>query len=226
MTAILRAFDDLLFGRFKHQYARMLRSAAAGCETMLDVGCGPSSPVESFSMHMTRAVGIDIDEPSIDKSRERAIHHEYAVMNVMDIGKTFPNRSFDLVIASDLIEHLPKPEGAKLLGMMEAIARRRVIVFTPNGFIAQHPVDGNEYQTHLSGWTVDEMKERGYLVRGVNGWNRLLGQRAQVRWRPRLVWRTLSFLSQPFTTRNPNHAFSILCIKDVAGGSESYKPTE
>ena len=164
---------------------------------------------------MTRTVGVDLDRPSIEQSQANGTHHEYIVMDVMDIGRVFSERSFDAVLASDLIEHLPKADGNRLIEMMEGIAAKRVIIFTPNGFVPQNADDHNQQQVHLSGWTADEMRMRGYDVIGVNGLKQLRGERAQVRWKPRLVWRTISLLSQHLTTRRPERAFSILCVKQI-----------
>jgi hypothetical protein len=64
--------------------------------------------------------------------------------------------------AADLIEHLGKEDGFRLLEHMELIARKVVVIVTPNGFIAQHLTDGNPLQIHRSGWTAHEMKALGY----------------------------------------------------------------
>ena len=46
----------------------------------------------------------------------------------------FSDRSFDAVIALELLEHLNKEEGYELIHNMERWARSKVIVSTPNGF--------------------------------------------------------------------------------------------
>lgn len=79
----------------------------------------------------------------------------------------FPDESFDAVILTDVIEHMSREDGFRTLQEAKRIARNRVHVFTPNGFMAQHvgAVDedewgfsGNELQTHLSGWTAEDFK--------------------------------------------------------------------
>jgi hypothetical protein len=94
-------------------------------------------------------------------------------MNVSDIANEIPDRSFDCVVALDLIEHLTKEDGRRLLRAMERIARRKVVIFTPQGFLPQHAVGRNEFQRHLSGWEVDEMRGMGYRVIGISGWKPL-----------------------------------------------------
>jgi hypothetical protein len=211
--------DNFFFGHLQNQYARMLEKACEGCKSLLDVGCGENSPVRSFSRKFTCSVGIDGFQPSIDKSRAKGIHHEYVLMNVMDLDKRFPADSFDCVIASDLVEHLKKEDGYRLINMMEKIAADRVIIFTPNGFLEQQECDGNPHQVHLCGWDADEMRKVGYKVTGINGWRPLRGEFARIRWRPKVFWGRISLLTQYFTTKNPKHAFAILCVKEMKRGS-------
>jgi hypothetical protein len=161
-------------------------------------------------------VGVDLHEPSIEQSRAGGLHHEYVRADALSIVETFGPKSFDGVAALDLIEHLPKAQGWDLLSAMEQVACRKVVVFTPNGFLPQTAYDNNELQEHLSGWTSSEFRGRGYRVYGVRGWRLLRGERASIRWRPEMLWTLLSMWSQPFTQRWPEHAFQLLCIKDVS----------
>jgi hypothetical protein len=90
-------------------------------------------------------------------------------MNALDLDKTFSPKSFDCVLALDLIEHLEKEEGFQLISMMEKIATKRVIIFTPNGLLPQQEFGGNRLQIHKSGWSVEEMREKGFRVIGILG---------------------------------------------------------
>ena len=144
------------------------------------------------------------------------IHHAYVVVDVMNIGNAFAEKSFDCVFASDLIEHLNKEDGLKLIAMMERIARKKVIIYTPNGFLPQGEVDNNPAQIHRSGWTVNEMKLLGYnRIIGINGWKPIRGELAKIRLSPQFIWERISLLSQPIVKRFPKYAFHILCIKDI-----------
>lgn len=217
MSALLRRIDRALFGRLVPDYPALLeRNVFPECETLLDVGCGgPGSVVEHFAHRLRYSVGVDAFAPSIELARERGKHSEYRVMNALSIGEEFGERSFDCVLASDLIEHLTKADGERLIAMMERIARKRVIIFTPNGFLPQEPYAANVFQLHRSGWQADEMRARGYRVIGFHGWKPLLGERAEARWWPSIFWTRVAWLSQPLVENRPEHAFQILCIKDL-----------
>ena len=119
------------------------------------------------------------------------------------------------MVALDVIEHLEKTDGLRLLDQMETIARKKVIIFTPNGFLEQKPFDGNEWQRHVSGWEIDEMRQMGFDIIGINGWNALRGPRARITIRPKSFWKRMSYLSELYVTKNPQFAFQILCVKNL-----------
>jgi hypothetical protein len=135
--------------------------------------------------------------------------------DIRELGDHFGPGEFDAVVALDVIEHLSREEGERLLLSVERIAARRVLVFTPNGFLPQPPSDDNPHQEHRSGWTLHDFVSRGYRVVGVNGWRPLRGQYAELRGPSRNWWR-LSLLSFPLAERYPRHAFQLLCVKDVS----------
>ena len=188
-----------------------LERALAGCKKILDVGCGSDSPIKHVHRRFF-AIGVDAYKPSIEKSKQKKIHSKYHILDIRDIGKKFPRESFDCVIALDVIEHLSKKEGLKLLDTMERISKKKTIVFTPNGFLPQPPAE-NPWQEHKSGWNVDEMRKKGYHIIGVNGWKPLRKEFAEIRFRPTLVWKTISDLTQLYVRNKPEKAFQLLCIK-------------
>jgi Methyltransferase domain len=198
------------------QYSILLEKVVNGCDTVLDVGCGAQSPLRHLTHRPKVLLGVDSCGPVIKRSEKAGIHDTYWQIPALDVDKYFDCQSLDCVVALDLIEHLTKEDGSRLLASMERIARKRVVVFTPNGFLPQAPYEGNPSQEHLSGWSVDEMRARGYEVTGVNGWKPLRGQHADGRFRPRKLWRAVSILTRPLVVNHPGQAFQILCVKNLS----------
>jgi len=195
-------------------YEMELEKAVGNCKSLLDVGCGSSSPIKHFSKNL-HCEGVEIFEPDLKKSQEAKIHNKYHQISVLDIGEKFKENSFDCVLASDLIEHLTKEEGNKLIKMMEKIAKKRVIIFTPNGFLPQGEFNKNPWQVHKTGWTVEEMQKKGYKIIGINGIKSLRKEFTTIKYKPRFFWTIISDLTQIWTRNHPKHAFQILCIKDI-----------
>jgi hypothetical protein len=129
----------------------------------------------------------------------------------------FKDGSVDGVFALDVIEHLTKDEGERFLDAMERIARKRVLVLTPNGFTPkEHLEGGNPWQAHQSGWTTTDFAKRGFVVRGRRGLQSLRGEHARIRWQPRAFWGLVSYLSQVVVRTNPELGYHLLAVKMLA----------
>ncbi len=200
---------------FIPSYETELRNAVAGCKSLLDVGCGSSSPIKAFSKSLY-CVGVDLFEPSIKESRKQKIHNMCYVLDVLDIDKRFKEKSFDCVVALGVIEHLDKKAGIALLKKMEKVAKKKIIITMPNGFVPQGVHFGNPLQVHRSGWTVEEMRRYGYDVIGISGWKPLRGEAGHIKYQPDTFWAGVSLLSKPIVRNMPEHAFELLCIKQLS----------
>jgi SAM-dependent methyltransferase len=195
-------------------YINVLKKASMDCESLLDVGCGYSSPVQYLNKNIN-SVGLDAFEPNIVKSKNKGIHKDYVIGNFDSLEKLFKRNSFDCVLANDVIEHLSKEDGLIFLENLLRIAKKKVIIFTPNGFLPQGPIGGNIWMTHKSGWEVEEMKDLGFKVYGINGLKPLRGERCKIKYKPLFFWTIISFLTQLFTYRRPQYASQIFCVKEV-----------
>lgn len=199
-------------------FSSHLRRELEDCHSILDLGCGWNSLVRSLEPGHY-AVGVDCFRPYLQQSKAKGIHADYVLADVRTVA--FQPRSFDLVLACDVLEHLDKDEGQSLLRKMELIARKKTVIFTPNGFVSQDEYDENESQVHLAGWTPSELRGLGYEVRGINGLKWLRGERGAVRFKPRRVFCFLSNVSQHLAYRVPEVAFQMLAVKNLQPGQDA-----
>lgn len=131
--------------------------------SILDVACGLS--LKSKFIDAKVRVGVDIHEPYFGHI-ETDVPYVVVKYDVRKLREIFVPNSFDLVIALDIIEHLEKDEALDMIKQCEEIARKAVVLETPNGYIPQN-IDiqghgGDEWQTHRCGWEVEELEEIGY----------------------------------------------------------------
>ena len=79
-----------------------------------------------------------------------------------ELSKGLVSKSFDFVVAMDVIEHLSVSEGYLLLYEMVRLSKGKVSIYTPNGFLWQPPSDNNSFNAHVSGWSIKQLKEFGF----------------------------------------------------------------
>jgi hypothetical protein len=193
-----------------------IRKALSGCQSVLDVGCGASPALRQLGV--SRPVGIDGYKPSVDKARELNTHDEMVLGDVRELDRYFRPRQFDACVALDVIEHLVKEDGIKLMQAMERIAAKKVVFFTPSGFLPQKHAANDDLQEHLSGWEPSEMTGYGYRVTGLLGPKRLRGEYHVIKKSPRVFWGMISLFEHFVWTRShPGKAAAILCVKDLSG---------
>jgi hypothetical protein len=140
------------------------------------------------------------------------------VGDVRELDRYFKAGQFDTVVALDVIEHLTKEDGLQMMRSMEKIASRKVIFYTPSGYLPQHSFENNDLQEHLSGWEAEEMKQLGYRVTGVLGPKTLRGEMHVLKGQPKIFWGFISLVAHFLWTRwAPSKAAAILCVKTMKG---------
>ena len=149
-------------------YIKILEEELSDCSSVLDLACGQNSPLRFVEKKQHR-VGVDIFEPYLEESKRLGIHDDYFVSDIMKLDKNLVDKKFDAVIGLDIIEHLSKKDGHNLVTLMSTLASKKIIIFTPNGFVEQEEYDGNPWQRHRSGWIVEEMQDLGFRIYGMGG---------------------------------------------------------
>ena len=182
-----------------------------GCKSVLDLGCGYNSPIQYCKIPFS--VGVELFEPYIEESKRKRIHNQYIKADIRKIN--FEPKSFDVVVAIEVLEHLTKEEGWELIKNMEKWTRKKIIISTPNGYLYQSDADDNPLQRHKSGWSVRELKGFGFKVRGLNGFKPLRGYAATMKYKPKLLWHLISDLTQKITYYFPEGAFQLLAVKVI-----------
>ncbi len=222
MGFISKLYNNKILASLVHTLPYELCKVLSDCDSVLDLGCGPSSPLQHCK-NIKSSVGVEVFKPYLNESRKRKIHSKYLNKQIQELN--FKKNSFDAVILIEVLEHLSKKDGLKILKKAEEWAKKKVIVTTPNGFINQREVDKNPYQTHLSGWDYKEMTNFGYKVRGLAGLkflrkeveNDKMGDdlTTSIRFWPKPFWFIIAALSQIITYYFPMFSFELFNVKKV-----------
>ncbi len=68
----------------------------------------------------------------------------------------------DAIYLLDVIEHMEKDEGLRVVEQAVALARRQIVMYTPVGFMPQEVdawgLGGHYWQTHRSGWLPEDFE--------------------------------------------------------------------
>ncbi len=207
-----------LFGRYK--LSSLLSKELGEGWKILDVGCGRASPLAQIrDRKKIYIVGLDNYGPYLTESKKLSIHNEYFLGDARSLTSIFEPKSFDCAIATEVLEHLDKDDGRKMIEQLEKISKQKIILTTPNGFLPTYagPRDNPE-EKHLSGWTYNELKEFGFRIYGLNGlkilWTIRNGQ-AIPRIRLPILSSLLIDISEVVVYYCPKLAFQFLFIKDL-----------
>lgn len=182
---------------------------------MLDLGCGKGTAGDYFNKDKKHELtGVDIFEQYIKECKSKACYSKVINKDIRKID--FPKKSFDVVLLLQVVEHLKKAEALKLIKKAEKIARKVVVVSTPNGGCEQDVYDSNLYQKHLSIWSLKDFYKLGYRVCGqglrfvYSGESHVQGERMKI-WQYILL--PISLLLFPLTLFVPNFSAQLIAFK-------------
>lgn len=148
---------------------------------VLDIGSGGALYWKKILEASSRPIDLDLLDPLQPQSiNELGSGTTSSVRHIQGLApialKTLESDSYDLVVAFDLIEHLEKSDGYRLLYEIDRITLGTSIVFTPNGFVWQPPSINNEFNAHVSGWRPAELRSLGWArIEGHTGLKCLIG---------------------------------------------------
>jgi 2-polyprenyl-3-methyl-5-hydroxy-6-metoxy-1,4-benzoquinol methylase len=186
-------------------------------DTVLDVGCGlgrfgiliQTNFWEARRDSPPTVDGVDGFAPNVERCRQLGCYrHVWEQL----LPSPLEGR-WDTVLAVEIVEHVPPGSVPDLLDLLESVARRRVIVSTPNSRHLRPAHDTlvgfNPLEAHLSEVPRGLLRSRGYTIRGA-GFGRydsrlaILAKRARVR---SSLWSV--------TRHVPSLAETIVAFKDL-----------
>ena len=105
---------------FRDALDKLVYDMVAPGDSVLDVGCGDKGRTRCLNKG-NKVVSVD----AWDKARPDM------VVNVEKESLPFPEKSFDVVLMLDFVEHLDKDVGKRVMEEAKRIANKKVLLFTP-----------------------------------------------------------------------------------------------
>jgi len=145
-----------------------IRRTPEKLSSVLDVGIGHCEPAMQLMLmrEVKNLVGVEYFGPYA-KRKLAGLYDKILLGEAREILPTLPAKSFDLVMAFFILEHLERGEVAQVIGQLEHVGKF-VIVTSHNKFFPGSAADGNERQRHKCLVRSREMEERGYKTRGLD----------------------------------------------------------
>jgi len=110
----------------------ILRGLPQGLD-VLDVGCGSGvHGAELKQIHGHRVVGVDLSEESIHKAKARLAEAYVADVTKPELYPFFGRRKFDVILFSDILEHLYDPAGVLTRHYQLLAPGGQVLISLPN----------------------------------------------------------------------------------------------
>jgi len=160
---------------------------------LLDVGCGGGDFLEALSLYRPKCklFGIDLSKKAIDFAKKKDIKAEFMVADAQKLP--FKDKSFDIVVCFDLLEHVKKPE--KVLSEVNRVLRKgglfHAFVPTENNFFSFEGLlikmgwKGKEiYGGHIHRFSFGELKKmfkkKGFEIKKVRWGDHLIHQFCEI----------------------------------------------
>lgn len=149
------------------------KEATDNGESLLSLCCGIG--LELNHLNTQDVTAVDIYQGYLNEVKGRCPQARTICSPAVDYITAQPDNSVDVISFLDGVEHMNKKDGLKCLKECKRVARKQVLVFTPeseqpDGYLKNEPHNAwgipgaDEYQTHKSGWTLKELEKLGYKL--------------------------------------------------------------
>lgn len=217
-------FFDKLKITLPFSYMKLLRDFVGEAKTILDLGCEDGRLLTLLSDGKDwKVTGVDIFQKNVNRTAKRKIYIKAIKGDIVEISKKLirEKKKFDVVFCSQVIEHIDRKKGEEFLGLVDKLAKEKIIIGTPRGFMEQpHAFLGdNPHQVHKSGWSEDDFRRRGYKVYGI-GFGPVWSEEGLGRTYSKplaLLASIISYVLSPIVYYFPFLAAGILCTKEIKG---------
>jgi SAM-dependent methyltransferase len=135
--------------------------------SVLDVGCGQGSPLQEIAIRRpgVELAGIDISPHAVELARKRM---PTASFSVLDLTRETLDRKFDLIICTDVLEHIPEDRAA--IRNMREMCNRWCLVSTIQGHMRSYEKHVGHVRNYKRGELRRKLEQGGFVVRRQIDW--------------------------------------------------------
>ncbi len=156
----------------RRAYIRQLLKKELRTAKILDIGCSSGVLIEELKedgFDKANLYGIDISEKAIENAKANGLKQCY-IMDAQDIQL---DEKFDILIASDCLEHLEKDEAALQNWYQLLKPKGKLYVFVPAYMMlwSQHDVVNMHHRRYTRKELNKKLEAAGFVVQKASYWN-------------------------------------------------------
>jgi SAM-dependent methyltransferase len=161
--------DMKTYGPFSRHLRRIIKEMIRPLEfrSVLDVGCGQGAFLQELQSEFPsiKPYGIDISSAAVELARQRVPQGHFYVM---DITKKSLNEQCDLIVCSEVLEHISDDIAA--LRNLKQMTGKYVLISTPQGRMRKFEKQVGHVRNYAPGELVRKLEANGFDVITVVEW--------------------------------------------------------
>ena len=163
-------WDDMKkYGPFSRHLRRMIKQIVRPLEfqSVLDIGCGQGSLLQELQTEFPKIIpyGIDISVSAVELARGRVSGGRF---RVMDITEGSLDEKYDLVVCSEVLEHIPDDLAA--LQNLRKMTQKYLLVSAPQGRMRGFEKQYGHVRNYAHGELVRKLEKQGFVILSVLEW--------------------------------------------------------
>jgi len=152
---------------YRKKLDRTITRMTCDCHSALEFGCCFGDRLAATCCSVK--IGVEVHLPYVQEAAKRYPHQIYVHANMLDVpALRLLISGIDCVLLIDVIEHLERDDAERMILYAQDIARKRVLLFTPQGDMPQgddpHEMGADSWQTHRSAFQVEDLEKFDFDV--------------------------------------------------------------
>ncbi len=163
-------WDDMkYYGPFSRHLRRIIKNMIRSLDfrTVLDVGCGQGSFLQELQSEFPniKPYGIDLSSSAVELASKRVPGGRFCVL---DITCKYLDEKCDLIVCSEVLEHIP--DDVLALKNLRKMTGKYLLVSTPQGRMRQFEKLVGHVRNYAPGELVKKIELNGFTVVSVVEW--------------------------------------------------------
>ncbi|MEM2146087.1 MAG: class I SAM-dependent methyltransferase [Candidatus Jordarchaeaceae archaeon] len=190
---------------YEHHKFVFMKFPSTEQKVVLDIGCGRGVwgfLIRNSARKLRSLIGIDVSRDYLLLAKKHASYDDLILASAGNLP--LKQKSVNIVVAIEVVEHLSKREGYTLLKEIDRVTTDFALLTTPNGFL-EVKTPSNIFEVHKSGWNPNELKSEGYQVFGMG--------LKMYQEKPSRITYLLECFREPLVWRLPQMSAFLLAVK-------------